>query len=66
MGIVLWVTLVLGFTNIFKSIAKAIGYDISSTDVSLMLPVIGISFLISFYLLWKIYKKRIKLVEQRI
>ena len=66
MGIVLWVTLVLGFTNIFKSIAKAIGYDLSSTDVTLMLPVIGISFFISFYLLWKIYKKRIKLVEQRL
>lgn len=66
MGFVLWVTMILGFTNISKSITKVIGYNLASTDVKLLLPIIIISFLISAYLLWRIYQKRIKLVEQRL
>ncbi|MCF6366132.1 MAG: divalent metal cation transporter [Bacteroidales bacterium] len=66
MGIVLWVTMILGFANISQSVAKTLGYNLESTDEKLMIPVIIISFLISAALLWKIYKKRIKLVEQRL
>jgi len=66
MGIVLWVTMILGFTNISQSFAKTLGYNLASTDENLMIPVIIISFLISAFLLWKIYKKRVKLVEQRL
>jgi len=66
MSFVLWITLILGFTNIFKAIASTVGYDLSSTDLVLMIPVISISFLISIFVLFKIYKRRIKLVEQRL
>jgi len=66
MSIVLWVTLILGFTNIFKSIAKTIGYDLASTDLVLMLPVISISLLVSGIILWRIYKKRFKLAKQQL
>ena len=66
MSIVLWVTLILGFTNIFKSIAKTIGYDIASTDFALLIPVLSASFLISAIVLWRIYRRRFKLVEQRL
>ncbi len=66
MSIVLWVTLILGFTNIFKSIAKTIGFDIASTDFALLIPVLSASFLISAIVLWRIYRRRFKLVEQRL
>ena len=66
MGIVLWFTMILGFTNISQSVAKTIGFDLASTDTAIMIPVIAISFIFSTVLLWKIYKKRIKLVEQRL
>ncbi len=66
MSFVLWITMILGFTNISKSIAKVVGYNLGSTDVVLLIPVIVMSFLISAILLWRIYKKRIKLVEQRL
>ncbi len=66
MSFVLWITMILGFTNISKSIAKVVGYKLGSTDVILLIPVIVISFFISAILLWRIYKKRIKLVEQRL
>ncbi len=66
MSIVLWVTMILGLTNIFKSIAKTVGYDLASTDTILMIPVISISFLVSAIILWQIYRRRFKLVSQRL
>lgn len=66
MGIVLWVTMILGFTNISQSVAKAIGFDLASTDSVLIIPVIAVSFLISAIILWKIFRKRFKLAEQRL
>jgi manganese transport protein len=66
MGFVLWITMILGFTNISKSIAKAIGFNLVSTDASVIIPVAAGTFIITIIILWKIYKKRIKLVEQRL
>jgi Mn2+/Fe2+ NRAMP family transporter len=66
MSIVLWVTLILGFTNISKSISDALGYSMEGTDPKLIIPVIILSFFISAFVLWKIFKRRIKLVEQRL
>lgn len=66
MSIVLWVTLILGFTNIFKAIASTIGYDLTSTDPALLIPVISVSFIISTLILFQTYKRRIKLVEHRL
>jgi NRAMP (natural resistance-associated macrophage protein)-like metal ion transporter len=66
MSIVLWVTLILGFTNISKSIADALGYNLEGTDPVLIIPVIIVSFIISAFVLWRIFQRRIKLVEQRL
>lgn len=66
MSIVLWVTLILGFTNIFKSIVKVVGYDLASTDLALMMPVISISFIVSAYILYRIHRKRVKLAQQQL
>ncbi len=66
MSIVLWVTLILGFTNISKSISDALGYSLEGTDPKLIIPVIILSFIISAFVLWRIFKRRIKLVEQRL
>jgi len=66
MSLVLWVTMILGFTNISKSIAKTIGYNLEANDTNLIIPVIIVSFILSFILLFVIYKRRIKLVTQRL
>ncbi len=66
MGIVLWITMILGFTNITKSIANTIGYDLAAGDSQLLIPVMLVSFVLSAIVLFGIYRKRIKLVTQRI
>ncbi len=66
MSIVLWVTMILGFTNISKSIAKVAGYNLEANDLMLIVPVIIISFILSAVVLYAIYKRRIKLVTQRL
>ena len=66
MGFVLWITMILGFTNISKSVAKAVGIDLSSTDSSVIIPVTIVTLIITVIVLWKIYRKRFKLVEQRL
>jgi len=65
MTLVLWVTMILGLTNIFKAVAKTIGYDLASTDLALMIPVITISFIVSITILGRIYTKRLKAAEQQ-
>lgn len=60
MCIVLWVTLLLGFTSIAKSVASTFGFDLGATNKLLFIPVIIISFVISGSMLVAIIRKRIK------
>ncbi len=66
MSIVLWVTMILGFTNISKSVAKTIGFNLEANDTALLVPAIIVSFILSAVLLFFIYKRRLKLVTQRL
>jgi Mn2+/Fe2+ NRAMP family transporter len=66
MGLVLWITMILGFTNISNAVARSIGYSLESTDKTMMMVVVILSFLISVIVLWRVYRKRVKLVEQRL
>ncbi len=66
MSIVLWVTMILGFTNISKSVTNTIGYNLEANDSALLVPVIIVSFILSAIILFIIYKRRIKLVTQRL
>jgi len=66
MSIVLWVTMILGFTNISKSIAKTIGFNLEANDTGLIIPVVIVSFILSLIFLFIIYKRRFKLVTQRL
>ncbi len=59
MGFVLWVTMILGFTNISKAAAKALGFDISSSDMTFLITTTVISFILTSWILFKIYKRRL-------
>jgi NRAMP (natural resistance-associated macrophage protein)-like metal ion transporter len=65
-GIVLWGTMLIGFTNIITSVAKTLNFDVADNQNNIMLAMILISFIITAFILWKIYRKRIKLVEHRL
>ena len=60
MVIVLWVTMLLGFTNIAKAVSSALGYDVSSADNSIFVPVLIITFVISIGVVLTIYRKRFR------
>ncbi|NPA67822.1 MAG: divalent metal cation transporter [Chlorobi bacterium] len=66
MGIVLWVTMILGLTNISKSAAKVSGFNLPTDNASFFIPVILVSFILSAFILFVIYRRRIKLVTQRL
>lgn len=59
MGFVLWVTMILGFTNISKAAAKALGFDISSSDMTFLITTTVISFILTSWILFKIYRRRL-------
>lgn len=59
MGFVLWITMILGATNITKAIAKAFGVDIESNDMIFLITVSAASFILTAYILYKIYRRRI-------
>ncbi len=60
MCIILWVTLLLGFTSISKSMASTFGFDFSTNSNFLFIPVISISFIISAIMFTTILRKRLK------
>lgn len=59
MGFVLWITVILGFTNIIKSISSILGYDVETNDTLIILPVILVAFVLTALVLYKIYQRRI-------
>ena len=63
MSFVLFITLLIGFLNIIKAFQKILKFQIENKDVFFLVLVI-VNLLISFYTLWKVYKRRKKLLEQ--
>jgi Mn2+/Fe2+ NRAMP family transporter len=59
MGFVLWITFILGFTNIIQSISTALHYDIKTNDGAILIPMVTVSFILTFIVLYKIYKRRL-------
>ncbi len=60
MGFILWVTMVVGLTNIGKSAASWMGVNIDTMDNSLLIPVLIFSFIMSAGILLAIYRKRLR------
>jgi len=57
MGVVVWVTLIIGISNIISAFTKIFSYKIQNPDVVLILNV-SVSFLITAYIYFLVYKKR--------
>ncbi|PID87944.1 MAG: hypothetical protein CSB06_02445 [Bacteroidia bacterium] len=64
MALVLWITLLLGFTSILKSAGQVIGFDPADSKAILLLAVSGVSFLIVFFVLTDIFRRRRKMSKK--
>lgn len=60
MSVILWVTTVLGFTNIGKAVMKIIGIEIESADKEFIIPVMILGLIVTALAVIPVFYKRIK------
>ena len=58
MGIVVWVTMILGIVNIIKALSNTFKFELTNPDIIFVIVSI-ISLFVTIFILFKIFKNRI-------
>lgn len=64
MTIIMWVSIVLGFTNIVKAITGWMNIDIEAGDAEFILPVMGAALILTFIIILPIFRRRRRLLKE--
>jgi manganese transport protein len=62
MTIIMWVSIVLGFTNIAKAFTGMLDIDIEAADTAFIVPVMAAAFIFTIIIILPIFRRRRKLL----
>lgn len=64
MSIILWVTIVLGFTNIVQAVSGMFGFEIEAGDIEFIIPVMVAASVLSVIIILPIFRRRRNLLKK--